>query len=355
MADYFVLFRLPPAVVVSPVVVFPIYMAALLMDYLIISYIRLHRSSAVSSTGFFIIVIAYHILIPLSIVSTSPGLNVFFTAAPLYMAMFTASLPPNELASIRRWGYRLSTDLVDPDQGGRVRLHGLAKVFRGLFKLIFNQAIVNPYGLGDMNNDLKQILTQPWYEPQAVLYHLVLGIKAYCLLGIVDMWLGAEQALFGVRYIDIFNSPILSSSPRDFWSRRWNMVMHNTFHDKVFLKESDKSPIDKKRKATSSFWSSNNGRGLLVFILSGVLHEMIVCANSREVTLENTAFFLVHGVVVMLEANLLRKQPPAHWLTWTLCVLAHLVFISLTARLFLAPFIRYDFLSPLLATHTFLV
>ncbi|KAI8063185.1 hypothetical protein BC940DRAFT_243570 [Gongronella butleri] len=291
------------------------------------------------------------------IISTSPGLNVFFTAGPLYLAVFTASLPAGDLGNVRVWAHRLSTDLLDADQSGGIRVHGLAKVFRGVFKLAFNQGVLDPFFLAAVKDDLTKILEIPFYHPQAMVYHLLLGIKAYCLLGVVDICLGTEQLLFGVRYIDLFQSPLLSSSPRDFWSRRWNMVMRNTFHSKVFSVKDEIVASDEKKMAApaetkASFWSSANGRGLLVFLMSAILHEMIVCANSREITLENFVFFLLHGLVMMAEVNLTRRQrrSTASW-SWALCVAINLVFMSFTARLFLAPFIRFDFLSPLPRTH----
>ncbi|ORZ19427.1 hypothetical protein BCR42DRAFT_300161, partial [Absidia repens] len=98
-----------------------------------------------------------------------------------------------------------------------VRLDGLAKVARGAFKLSLIYSILDPYGLASVNDNLLLTLQDPWYHPCTLWYNLLLGIKAYCLLGAVDMFLGVEQAISGVRFIDVFHSPILSSSPRDFW------------------------------------------------------------------------------------------------------------------------------------------
>ncbi|CAO3630180.1 unnamed protein product [Cunninghamella echinulata] len=268
-------------------------------------------------------------------------------------------------------GYELATDLKHPNQEGNVRLHGLAVVSRGLFKLLFIIAILDPYFLPTINDDIRLALTYPWYHYITLYYNLCLGIKAYCLLGSVDVLLGFEQFISGVRFIDLFNSPLLASSPRDFWSRRWNMVVRKIFHNQVFLPENNKfavaaAAINKKkddiddedlkikRNKGSGFWSTHNGRGLVVFFLSGVLHELIIWSCCREVTLEHIFFFLIHGIAVMLETNLTRRQRRTEWKARSICIVAHLLFITLTGRLFLAPFIRHDFLTPLAINFSFL-
>ncbi|ORZ19426.1 hypothetical protein BCR42DRAFT_409750 [Absidia repens] len=88
-------------------------------------------------------------------------------------------------------------------------------------------------------------------------------------------------------------------------------------------------------------------------MLSGVLHELIIWSICREITLENFAFFTLHGLAVLVETNVTRNQRRHDpWaLLW--CRLAFMTFMTLTARLFVAPFVRHDFLSPLHITYTF--
>jgi hypothetical protein len=53
-------------------------------------------------------------------------------------------------------------------------------------------------------------LVYPWFSFASMIYTLLYGIKAYLMLGIVDIFMGAEQAITGWRMIYLFNSPIIS-------------------------------------------------------------------------------------------------------------------------------------------------
>lgn len=152
------------------------------------------------------------------------------------------------------------------------------------------------------------------------------------------------------------------------------MVVRNIFHHQIFSPENNKfatvtavankkkdDDVVKKTLTTKhndnkkkGFWSTNNGRGLMVFFLSGVLHELIIWSTCREITFEQLLFFLIHGVAVMLETNFTRNQRRTGLKARFICIILHLLFINLTARLFLAPFIRHDFLKPLEITFSFL-
>lgn len=336
--DPFVFCTLPPPIVLSPGPLVVLYSGVLVIDY---ALLRPPRSTAV----IWLVALA-HCVLPLSVVSSSQPLNIFFTAAPIYLASFTGHCDRQTLASPWRWVYALATDLVDPEQGGHVRLHGLAKMCRGVFKLSLLYTVLEPtWGALGMSPSV-ETLALPWYHPWTLVYNLLLGITAYCLLGTVDVFLGLEQAVAGVRFMDLFEAPILASSPRDFWSRRWNRVVRRQFHGQVFM---PKENMDKKDlPSRGGFWGSRNGRGLIVFMLSGVLHELILWSNSREVTLENFAFFTLHGVAVMVEANVTRHRPrPSHTVGLWACRMTFLLFMTLTARLFVAPFLRHDFWTPL--------
>lgn len=100
-----------------------------------------------------------------------------------------------------------------------------------------------------------------------------------------------------------------------------------------------------KQKKNVSFWSRRQGRGLLAFIISGIFHELIIMSACRRITLENLAFFTIQGLAVMIEAKLrqgaLKQEPEGK--TRILCIALQLLFMSITGRLFTAPFLRYDF------------
>jgi hypothetical protein len=110
----------------------------------------------------------------------------------------------------------------------------------------------------------------------------------------------------------------------------------------VFSTDKDEK---KKPKKSAGFFSTNAGRGLMTFFISGAFHELIICSVCRRVTLENLAFFTLHGLISTLEVKYfgnLTKQQPTGWKR-VARIAAQLTFMTLTGRLFLAPFLRTRF------------
>lgn len=145
-------------------------------------------------------------------------------------------------------------------------------------------------------------------------------------------------------------------SPRDFWSRRWNRLVHKVFHQQLFyckqqkVQQEQKQDMPPKRSATNILFSSPNLRGLFVFLISGVFHELLLMALVRRMTLEQVLFFMLHGLTVLGEVQLTRHQlfyrdPPTDPARRVLCILVHMTFLTLTGRLFLAPYLRDDYFT----------
>ncbi|KAI8329837.1 hypothetical protein BC941DRAFT_442039 [Chlamydoabsidia padenii] len=348
--DPYVFHTLPPPFVLRPSSLVLIYLVVFMLDYILL---RQQRKSWLSW-----LVVIYHLVLPVMFVSPSQPLNIFFTAGPIYVASFTGHLSPTQLEHPSRWIKALATDLVESEQGGYVRLHGVAKMCRGLFKLSLLYSVLDPCWawLGVSTSSqvtplskpwVIETLAYPWYHPMTLLYNLMLGVTAYCLLGIVDIFLGIEQVVSGIRFMDLFDSPILASSPRDFWSRRWNRVVRRQFHGHYFVQSPVAGDKVETRNKSKGFWTSRHARGLNIFMLSGVLHELILWSNCREITLENFCFFFLHGLAVMVETSMTRNQRRLQQKELWLCRGAFLVFMTFTARLFVAPFVRHDFWVPL--------
>lgn len=119
------------------------------------------------------------------------------------------------------------------------------------------------------------------------------------------------------------NLPILSTSLREFWGRRYNQIVN------TILKESIFQPI-------CAHFSAPTVAGLMTFIISGLLHAhlALVLFDDYSALFPAFMFFLVHGLVCCFEANVNRPLPGyIGWLT------TH-VFLIITAPLMLAPFIR---------------
>jgi len=126
------------------------------------------------------------------------------------------------------------------------------------------------------------------------------------------------ENLKGYATIPIFLNPLWSStSPTDFWGRKWNLMIHRILKYGAFL------PARKVGIPTPV-------AVLISFLASGLIHDYVWAAifyhhgHSRDeetgvchgcfapTTLKLTAFFLWNGLVMLLEKPL-SKVPPFTW------------------------------------------
>lgn len=118
----------------------------------------------------------------------------------------------------------------------------------------------------------------------------------------------------------------------------------------VSAKEKEKEERKEKEKK-KGFFSINQGRGLLAFLVSGAFHELIICSVCRKLTLENFSFFTLHGLVCMAEVKYFQSKEPPKGLARFGRIITQLGFMTLTGRLFLAPFLRHRFTEVLPLTQ----
>eukprot|EP01083_Nonionella_stella_P193692 715077_1 len=94
------------------------------------------------------------------------------------------------------------------------------------------------------------------------------------------------HSIIGYKCVQIMNCPMfLSTSPSDFWTKRWNMLIHN------LLKRGIYKPI---RRHCSIFLAT-----AAVFIFSGVMHEWVVhiCFVYHRTNIPQDAFFKPSNIV----------------------------------------------------------
>lgn len=211
----FVDISLPPAIILPIVQLVLLYGVELGIDFYLL-YNERHFKKCISPKQLRIGMAISHILIPLIFTSSSPPLNMMFAAIPWFLATYSAYMPTEDL-TLEKWIYTLFKVVIVDDElsngESKIRYRGLSKFSLGLFKLAFMNIIVDPL----LPRRLEYTLEYAWFNPISLIYTVIFGIKAYCLLAIVDIITGAEQALFAWNIIDLFDSPILSTSPRDFW------------------------------------------------------------------------------------------------------------------------------------------
>mmetsp|Transcript_13466 Transcript_13466/g.27484 ORF Transcript_13466/g.27484 Transcript_13466/m.27484 type:complete len:412 (+) Transcript_13466:135-1370(+) len=130
--------------------------------------------------------------------------------------------------------------------------------------------------------------------------------------------------LFGFATVDVMRNPLLAStSPSDFWSRRWNQVIHSMLKRGVF------KPVAQSFSRTLAV--------VAAFIASGLLHEYVwsfIFFQHDDVETftpgygKSMLFFAWNGIVMVLE-NLISHWPIFQMMKSTLPtpVITHLVLL----------------------------
>ncbi len=142
-------------------------------------------------------------------------------------------------------------------------------------------------------------------------------------VGILFLWLvpatnalASLVRLTGGAGLDIMRNPAAAYSPADFW-RRYNRPLNHFFSENVYRLLGG---IEKPWKAT-----------LVVFMISGILHEYVFFVPIGQVQGIQLLFFLIQGVAVALTI----KDRPHGWRRY-LGIAVTLVFNLITGILFFA-------------------
>ena len=121
--------------------------------------------------------------------------------------------------------------------------------------------------------------------------------------------LGWQWAGFDAQ--PVMRSPILARSLAEFWGNRWNVAFHQLAHTYAF------DPLRRSigpKKAT-----------LMVFFISGLVHELVISLPADSGYGLPTAYFLLQGFGLLVERSALgRRLGLGHglpgWLFWTVIV-----------------------------------
>ena len=119
----------------------------------------------------------------------------------------------------------------------------------------------------------------------------------------------------------ITDFPLVSTSLREFWGRRYNRLIGGIFRESIF------QPV-------LPYVSSKSLASLLVFLVSGLLHVHLafVIFKNFQSTVPAMIFFLLHGIACSIEPyTSLRLPEPIPWLATQL-------FLLMTIHLQLGPF-----------------
>ncbi|CAG8554918.1 5416_t:CDS:1 [Funneliformis mosseae] len=178
-----------------------------------------------------------------------------------------------------------------------------------------------------LNYDIFTIFT-------AILYRLLFHSSSIQDSFLIKMWILTPSEyvslkewiitfLFNTKHM--FSEPWLASSPRDFWSVRWQLVLNGFFKELGYL------PV---RNLVAPFFPRKiaNMMGVLGALgYSAIIHEYIILGQFDYMTGEHFFFFMIHGVIFILwEAVFGRENKNENakikrFLKWVLLMIINLL------------------------------
>ncbi|CAO3704039.1 unnamed protein product [Rhizopus stolonifer] len=305
-----------------------IYTISLYIDYYIICH------SCITYQKYKYGLMLFHLVLPLIFSPVQPAYITSYIAYPWFMTALGTYVVKvhKQSTSFQTWFKSIVLEgLTDLKPSGETAQFGAArKVLNVVSGLAFAQVFLNPL----LPLDPHVLCQYPWYSTKSMYYSVLMGFKGYMLMNCSALCLAVIQLVSGIDTIQVFNRPFLATSLQDFWGRRWNVIVRNLFFKQVYH-----HPETVTGKNQFGRWRA--------FLLSALVHEVIMSLVNRQITLENFGFFMVQGLGVAIERSLLTRSP----------LLRHMVtflFLSLAGKLFLLPFIRSPELSTVFSNAFFL-
>lgn len=196
---------LPKPIVLPTLQLTGLYACMLGVDYILL---RNQNKLFISKKTLRLGMTAVHAVVPLTIVSPLLPNNVTFAAVPWFLASYSAYLP-TEKFTLTAWLGALYNTIVDADNTDIAHVHrlGLVKAVRGITKLAVLYFGIEPL-LPTMPDEM---LAYGWFSKKSLSDTFLFGLKAYLILGVVDVTTGLAQAVTGWRMVDMFDSPLLAT------------------------------------------------------------------------------------------------------------------------------------------------
>jgi hypothetical protein len=138
----------------------------------------------------------------------------------------------------------------------------------------------------------------------------------------------------GVNALPIMCAPVLAKSVAEFWNRRWNVAFNQLVHRFVFR------PLASR----ANLWVAC----LAAFLVSGVIHDLVISVPAGRGYGLPTAYFLVQGCAVLFEHSRIGRHMGLRggWRGW---VFTMIVTAGPAFWLFHPPFIKNVILPMLTA------
>jgi hypothetical protein len=201
-------------------------------------------------------------------------------------------------------------------------------------------------------------------DAKQMLDNLVFGLILCILLSLsYNLTFHLFCDLLKAPFEPIMNSPLLSTSLRDFWSHRWNYTVKENLHRLGFKptlkvlkvlstgnlhQDSSKPSDDKSVQFKHPAWHFLLG-AFGAFFVSGLIHEWLVLVLMEQTTTwENMLFFLIHGALTTSEVVLSRTgksllgYDPVAAIPRIISIPATAAIFLVTSPLFLNPWVREE-------------
>lgn len=100
--------------------------------------------------------------------------------------------------------------------------------------------------------------------------------------------------LLGVKAERIMSAPFRATSLSEFWGKRWNLGFRQLAHELIFRPASRNVGPEKA--------------GFLVFVCSGLIHDLVISVPARGGYGLPTLYFMLQGAGVLMERSRLGRR-----------------------------------------------
>lgn len=98
----------------------------------------------------------------------------------------------------------------------------------------------------------------------------------------------------GVNAEAIMSQPLRSTSLAEFWGKRWNLGFRELAHELIFR------PLSRTTSAGTA--------GMAVFLVSGLVHDLVISVPARRGYGLPTLYFTLQGIGVMLQRSSFARR-----------------------------------------------
>lgn len=186
----------------------------------------------------------------------------------------------------RTWAYLLLWPGLDAraflDQNNRAARPAAAEWAAAFLKTLFGAFLL--WGMAG-RVPASQTMLKGWIGMTGIIFMLHFGM--FHLLALT--W---QQ--FGINARPLMRAPILATSLADFWGQRWNSAFNRLAHDLVFR------PLHRRIGMAAAT--------MAVFLVSGLVHDLVISVPARAGYGLPTAYFLLQGIGLLLEHSELGRK-----------------------------------------------